>query len=97
MPAKITLAIRRAATYERYIKRNPLANKNKDNAYNRVYKPPTNTEEERGNKDNNKGEENKDNSNNNSISNSTNNSKDKARYKPSNSSLCYKDTLLYKR
>ncbi|KAK2067210.1 hypothetical protein P8C59_000969 [Phyllachora maydis] len=68
----------------------PLANKNKDNAYNRAYKPPTNIEEESGNKDNSKEEEEEDNSDNNSTSNSTSNSKDKARYKPSDSSLCYK-------
>ncbi|KAK2072034.1 hypothetical protein P8C59_006411 [Phyllachora maydis] len=72
------------------------ANKDKDNAYNRVYKPPTNIEEEGSSKDNSKEEEEEDNSNNDSTSDSTGNSKDKAGYRPMNSSLRYKDTPLYK-
>ncbi|KAK2070871.1 hypothetical protein P8C59_005333 [Phyllachora maydis] len=71
-----------------------LADKNKDDAYNGAYKPPTNVEEEEGNKDNSKGEEEEDNSNNNSISNSTSNSKDKAGRKPGDSSSYYKVPLV---
>ncbi|KAK2066359.1 hypothetical protein P8C59_000188 [Phyllachora maydis] len=68
-----------------------LADKDKDDAYNRAYKPPTNIEEEGSSKDDSKDEEEEeDNSDNNSTSNSTDNSKDKARYRPSNSSLYYK-------
>ncbi|KAK2074422.1 hypothetical protein P8C59_008630 [Phyllachora maydis] len=68
----------------------PLANKDKDDAYNKVYKPPTNIEEEGGSKDDSKEEEEKDNSgSNNSTGNSTSNSKDKAGYKLSNSGLRY--------
>ncbi|KAK2072060.1 hypothetical protein P8C59_006437 [Phyllachora maydis] len=91
MPAKITLAIRRIAARER--KREEmalLANKNKDDAYNRVYKPPPNIEEEGGDKENSKGKDEEDNSDNDSTSDSTSNSKDKAGRKPSNSSLYYK-------
>ncbi|KAK2075446.1 hypothetical protein P8C59_009574 [Phyllachora maydis] len=100
MPAKITLAIRYAAAYK--LKReemanagvytnntSPLANKDKDNAYNRAYKPPTNIKEEGSSKDNSKEEEDKS-SNNNSTGDSAGNSKDKARRKLSNSSLRYK-------
>ncbi|KAK2066281.1 hypothetical protein P8C59_000112 [Phyllachora maydis] len=73
---------------------NPLANKDKDDAYNRAYKPPANAEEEGGSKDNSKEEKEEDNSSNNdSTSNSTNNSKDTARYKLSDSSLYYKVAL----
>ncbi|KAK2072093.1 hypothetical protein P8C59_006469 [Phyllachora maydis] len=61
--------------------------KNKDNAYNKVYKPSPNLEEEGSNKDNSKKEEEKDNnSNNNSTGDSTSNSKDKARSDPGQSS-----------
>ncbi|KAK2068653.1 hypothetical protein P8C59_003283 [Phyllachora maydis] len=75
----------------------PLANKNKDDAYNRAYKPPTNIEEKGSNKDDSKKEE-KDNSNDNSTSDGTSNSKDKAGHKPSDSSLYYKayaDIYIY--
>ncbi|KAK2072059.1 hypothetical protein P8C59_006436 [Phyllachora maydis] len=106
IPAKITLAIRYTAAYKRKLRKannasiytnnpSPLTNKNKDNTYNRAYKPPTNVEEEGSNKDDSKKEE-KDNSNDDSTSNSTSNSKDKARREPSNSGLYYKDILLYK-
>ncbi|KAK2068579.1 hypothetical protein P8C59_003211 [Phyllachora maydis] len=102
MPAKVTLDIPRIAVYK--YKREEmagnagiytndpslLANKDKDNAYNRAYKPPTNIEEKGSSKDNSKGKEEEDNSNNNSTSNSASNSKDKAGYGPSNSSLYYK-------
>ncbi|KAK2068607.1 hypothetical protein P8C59_003239 [Phyllachora maydis] len=75
-----------------------LADKDKDNAYNRAYKPPTNIEEEDSSKDNSKEEEEEeDNSSNNGTSNSTGNSKDKARRELSNSGSYYKDILLYKR
>ncbi|KAK2072084.1 hypothetical protein P8C59_006460 [Phyllachora maydis] len=69
--------------------------KNKDNAYNRAYKPPTNIEEEGGDKDDSKEEE-EDDSNDDSTGDSTGSSEDKAGRQPSNSGLCYKDTLLYK-
>ncbi|KAK2069714.1 hypothetical protein P8C59_004268 [Phyllachora maydis] len=56
----------------------PFANKDKDNAYNRAYKPPANTEEEGGSEDNSKKEEKKDNGNDNNTGDSTSNSKDEA-------------------
>ncbi|KAK2068615.1 hypothetical protein P8C59_003247 [Phyllachora maydis] len=105
IPAKVTLAIRYIAVRKHKRKEIAQAyaiaakataakghikpNKDKNNTYNRAYKPPTNIEEESGGKDNSKEEE-KDNSNNNSTGNSAGNSKDKARRKPSNSSLYYK-------
>ncbi|KAK2073477.1 hypothetical protein P8C59_007762 [Phyllachora maydis] len=57
----------------------PLANKDKDDAYNRAYKPPTNIKEDSSGKDNSKEEkeEEEDNSSNeNSTSDSAGNSKD---------------------
>ncbi|KAK2066411.1 hypothetical protein P8C59_000235 [Phyllachora maydis] len=78
----------------------PLADKDKDNAYNRVYKPPTNVEEESSSKDDSKEEEKEekeDNSDDDSTGHSTSNNKDKARYRPSNSSFRHKETPLYKR
>ncbi|KAK2068486.1 hypothetical protein P8C59_003120 [Phyllachora maydis] len=80
MPAKVTLAIRCTAAPD----------KDKDNADNRAYKPPTNVLKEGGSKDDSKKEEEEDNSNDNGTSNGTSNSKDKARCKPSNSGLRYK-------
>ncbi|KAK2070794.1 hypothetical protein P8C59_005263 [Phyllachora maydis] len=75
----------------------PLANKDKNNAYNRAYKPSTNIEEDSSSKDDTKEkEEEEDSSNNNSTGNSTSNSKDKAGYEPSNSSLYRKDKLSYR-
>ncbi|KAK2072141.1 hypothetical protein P8C59_006513 [Phyllachora maydis] len=68
-------------------------NKEKDNAYNRAYKPPSNTKEEGSSKDNSKEKKKDNNSNDNSTSNSTSNSRDKARRKLSNSSLRYKADL----
>ncbi|KAK2066379.1 hypothetical protein P8C59_000208 [Phyllachora maydis] len=101
MPAKITPAIRCAAIYKR--KQEEIAQayataakaaaakgRNKDDTYNRAYKPPANVEEEKGNKDDGKREEKEDDSNDNSTSDGIGNSKDKARYKPSDSSLYYK-------
>ncbi|KAK2072099.1 hypothetical protein P8C59_006475 [Phyllachora maydis] len=65
------------------------ANKDDNNAYNRVYIPPANTEEEEGSS-----------SNNNSVNSSTSNSADKGKgsgaYKYSKGALRCKDTLLHK-
>ncbi|KAK2066321.1 hypothetical protein P8C59_000150 [Phyllachora maydis] len=66
------------------------ANKDNNNAYNRVYVPPADIEEEEGS-----------NSNNNSVNSSTSDSADKGKgsgiYKCSKDTLRYKDILLYKR
>ncbi|KAK2068913.1 hypothetical protein P8C59_003527 [Phyllachora maydis] len=71
-----------------------------DNTYNRAYKPLTNIEEEGSSKDDSKEgeeeEEEEDNSDNDGTSNGSSNSKDKVRYRPGDSSLYYKDMLLYK-
>ncbi|KAK2072049.1 hypothetical protein P8C59_006426 [Phyllachora maydis] len=66
-----------------------MANKDNNNAYNRVYVPPANTEEEEGGSSNN-------NSVNSGTSNSTNKGKGSSIHKYSKGALYYKDTLLYK-
>ncbi|KAK2067445.1 hypothetical protein P8C59_001185 [Phyllachora maydis] len=96
IPAKITPAIRCIAAYKRndagiYTNdTSPLANKDKDNAYDRTYKPPTNIEEKGSKKDDTKEKEEDDSSDDDSTSNSASNSKDKAGYELGNSSLRYK-------
>ncbi|KAK2066935.1 hypothetical protein P8C59_000713 [Phyllachora maydis] len=67
-----------------------IANKDDNNAYNRVYIPPTNIEKEEGSSGNN-------NSVNSSTSNSTDKGKGSSAYKRSKGALRYKDTPLYKR
>ncbi|KAK2068507.1 hypothetical protein P8C59_003141 [Phyllachora maydis] len=66
-----------------------IANKDNNNAYNRAYVPPTNTEEEEGSS-----------GDNNSVNSGTSNSADKGEgssiYKYSKGALYCKDTLLYK-
>ncbi|KAK2067942.1 hypothetical protein P8C59_001641 [Phyllachora maydis] len=121
-PAKITLAVRRAAAYKakqrksakactiaakkeglrrskrttssnagRYTTNSSLiANKDDNNAYNRVYIPPANIEEEEGSSGN-------DNSINSSTSDSTDKGKDSSMYERSKGALRRKDILLYKR
>ncbi|KAK2067182.1 hypothetical protein P8C59_000941 [Phyllachora maydis] len=66
------------------------ANKDDNNAYNRAYVPPINTEEEEGSSGNND-------SVNSSTSNSANKGKGSSAYKRSKGTLYCKDTLLYKR
>ncbi|KAK2067097.1 hypothetical protein P8C59_000861 [Phyllachora maydis] len=67
-----------------------IANKDDNNAYNRAYIPPANTEEKKGS-----------NGNNNSVNSSTSNNADKGKgsstYKYSKGASYYKDTLPYKR
>ncbi|KAK2069052.1 hypothetical protein P8C59_003659 [Phyllachora maydis] len=67
------------------------ANKDNNNAYNRAYMPPANTEEE----------EEGSSGNNNSVNSGTSDSADKGKgssaYKRSKGALRYEDTLLYKR
>ncbi|KAK2066337.1 hypothetical protein P8C59_000166 [Phyllachora maydis] len=65
------------------------ANKEDNNAYNRVYIPPANTEEEEGGSSDN-------NSVNSSTSNSANKGKGSSVYKRGEGALYYKDIPLYK-
>ncbi|KAK2070002.1 hypothetical protein P8C59_004540 [Phyllachora maydis] len=67
-----------------------IANKDDNNAYNRAYIPPANTEEEEGGSSN-------DNGVNSSTSNGTNKGKGGSAYKRGKGALRYKDTPLYKR
>ncbi|KAK2067941.1 hypothetical protein P8C59_001640 [Phyllachora maydis] len=67
-----------------------IADKDDNNAYNRAYIPPTNTEEEEGGSGN-------DNSVNSSTSNSANKGEGGGAYEHSKGALRYKDILLYKR
>ncbi|KAK2066319.1 hypothetical protein P8C59_000148 [Phyllachora maydis] len=66
-----------------------IANKDDNNAYNRAYVPPANTEEEEGSSSN-------DNGVNSGTSNSANKGKGGGAYKRNEGALRYKDTLLYK-
>ncbi|KAK2070818.1 hypothetical protein P8C59_005285 [Phyllachora maydis] len=73
-----------------------LADKDKDDTYNRVYEPPINTEEEGSGKDDGKEEEEDNSGDNNGTSDSAGNSKDKAGYKLGDSGLCCKaDANIY--
>ncbi|KAK2073059.1 hypothetical protein P8C59_007368 [Phyllachora maydis] len=74
----------------RYITNSSLtANKDNNNAYNRAYIPPANTEEKEGSS-----------SDNDSVNSGTSNSTDKGKgsgtYECDKGALRYKDTLLYK-
>ncbi|KAK2072672.1 hypothetical protein P8C59_007010 [Phyllachora maydis] len=66
-----------------------MANKDDNNAYNRVYMPLTDIKEEKGSSSN-------DNSINGGTSDSTNKVEGSSVYKRSKGALRYKDTLLYK-
>ncbi|KAK2066325.1 hypothetical protein P8C59_000154 [Phyllachora maydis] len=96
-PAKITLAIRHAAAYK--AKRRKLAkacaiaaDKDDNDAYNRVYMPPANAEEEE--------EEEEGSGDNNSVNSSTSDSANKGEgssaYKRGKGASRYKDMLLHK-
>ncbi|KAK2067260.1 hypothetical protein P8C59_001016 [Phyllachora maydis] len=67
-----------------------MANKDNNNAYNRAYVPPANTEEEKGSSGNND-------SVNSSTSDSTDKGKGSSAYQYGKGALYYKDILLYKR
>ncbi|KAK2072807.1 hypothetical protein P8C59_007141 [Phyllachora maydis] len=68
-----------------------IADKDDNNAYNRVYMPPADTEEEeKGSSGDNDGV-------NSSTSNSTNKGKGSSAYKRGEGALYYKDMLLHKR
>ncbi|KAK2069350.1 hypothetical protein P8C59_003936 [Phyllachora maydis] len=67
-----------------------IANKDDNNAYNRAYVPPANTEEKEGSSSD-------DNSVNSSTSNSTNKGKGSGMYKRNKGTLHYKDILPHKR
>ncbi|KAK2072040.1 hypothetical protein P8C59_006417 [Phyllachora maydis] len=66
-----------------------IANRDDNNAYNRVYIPPTDIEEEEGSSGDNNGV-------NSGTSNSTDKGKVSSVYKRGKGALYYKDTLLYK-
>ncbi|KAK2069757.1 hypothetical protein P8C59_004311 [Phyllachora maydis] len=90
-PAKIMPAVRRiAACKAKYTTDSSFtANKDDNNAYNRVYMPFTNIEEEKGSSGN-------DNGVNSSTSNNTDKGKGSSAYKCSKGASRYKDILLYK-